>query len=70
MKHNKLVLGFAAVVTAAMLFSCSTGDGLTIEKRRYRDGFYVAKNHKNQVTPKKNRLFFSAKQLPLPRLPA
>ncbi|MCU0431898.1 MAG: YqaE/Pmp3 family membrane protein [Bacteroidia bacterium] len=46
MKHNKIVLGFTALVTAVMLFSCSTSDGLTIEKRRYRDGFYVAKNHK------------------------
>lgn len=56
MKHNKLVLGFAAVVAAAMLFSCSTGDGLTIEKRRYRDGFYVAKNHKKSANTEEKQV--------------
>lgn len=47
MKHNKLITAIAAFGVAVFLFSCSTTDGLTIEKRRYRDGYYIAKSKRN-----------------------
>lgn len=46
MKHTSIIRSLAAFAAAAFLFSCSTGSDLTIEKRRYRDGYYVAKHHK------------------------
>jgi uncharacterized membrane protein YqaE (UPF0057 family) len=60
MKHNKLFTAIAAFAAAAFIFSsCSTTDGLTIEKRRYRDGYYVAKNKRNDNKAEEKQVVLS-----------
>lgn len=44
MKKNLLTRVFGTIAVAGFLFSCSSPGDLTIEKRRYRDGFYVSKS--------------------------
>jgi uncharacterized membrane protein YqaE (UPF0057 family) len=60
MKHNKLFTAIAAFAAAAFIFSsCSTTDGLTIEKRRYRDGYYVSKSKRNDNKAEEKQVVLS-----------
>lgn len=60
MKHNKLITAIAAFAAAAFIFSsCSTTDGLTIEKRRYRDGYYVSKSKRNDNKAEEKQVVLS-----------
>ena len=60
MKHKKLFTAIAAFAAAAFIFSsCSTTDGLTIEKRRYRDGYYVSKSKRNDNKAEEKQVVLS-----------
>lgn len=60
MKQNKLITAIAGFAAAAFIFSsCSTSDGLTIEKRRYRDGYYVSKSKRNDNKAEEKQVVLS-----------
>jgi uncharacterized membrane protein YqaE (UPF0057 family) len=49
MKKNLTTRIFGTLAIAGFLFSCSTSGDLTIEKRRYRNGFYVSRSSSNKT---------------------